>query len=297
MNLQNKHLQELKVDKFHHLGFSTETIDVKDVFKDVKFVCLSGSVNRVKTFAKFVNSELKLMKEDELVDLCSTDRYVMYKVGPILIANHGMGVPSACIILNELFKLLHYAGAEDVTFFRLGTCGGLGVPPGSVVVTRKAVDGLLLPRYTQIVLGELKTYNTEFEHTMYDELFQTVHTKETKLDFEITLGDTMCCDDFYEGQGRLDGAFCSFTKEEKKEFLKKAYESGVRNLEMESLVFAGLCNRVGIKSCIVCVALVDRLNDDDQIVITEEQIKEFEQRPCKLVLEYMKRNISTNGAF
>ena len=27
-------------------------------------------------------------------------------------------------------------------------------------------------------------------------------------DFTTVTGKTMCCDDFYEGQGRLDGAIC-----------------------------------------------------------------------------------------
>ena len=42
------------------------------------------------------------------------------------LLQHGMGVPSASILLHELFKLLHYAGAKDVTLFRMGTSGGLG---------------------------------------------------------------------------------------------------------------------------------------------------------------------------
>ena len=37
-----------------------------------------------------------------------------------------MGVPSACILMHELVKLLHYAGAHDVVLFRMGTSGGLG---------------------------------------------------------------------------------------------------------------------------------------------------------------------------
>ena len=65
---------------------------------------------------------------------------------------------------------------------------------------------------------------------------------------------------------------------------------------MESLVFAALCNRAGIKSCIVCVALVDRLNDEDQITITKDKAVEFEQRPGNLVLEYIKRNIKNDSS-
>ena len=37
-----------------------------------------------------------------------------------------MGIPSASILLHEVFKLLHYAGATDVVLFRMGTSGGLG---------------------------------------------------------------------------------------------------------------------------------------------------------------------------
>jgi len=39
------------------------------------------------------------------------------------------------------------------------------------------------------------------------------------MGLESTVGKTMCCDDFYEGQGRLDGAICEYTLEEKMEFL------------------------------------------------------------------------------
>ena len=50
------------------------------------------------------------------------------------------------------------------------------------------------------------------------------------------------------GQGRLDGALCSFSTEEKLEYLRKAHEAGVRNIEMESTVFAAMsrvCNLKG----------------------------------------------------
>ena len=43
-----------------------------------------------------------------------------------LISQHGMGVPSVTILLHEILKLLHYAGAKDPLLFRIGTCGGLG---------------------------------------------------------------------------------------------------------------------------------------------------------------------------
>lgn len=49
------------------------------------------------------------------------------------------------------------------------------------------------------------------------------------------------------GQGRLDGALCSFSTEEKLEYLKKAHEAGIKNIEMESTVFAAMCRVCNLK--------------------------------------------------
>lgn len=43
------------------------------------------------------------------------------------------------------------------------------------------------------------------------------------------------------GQARLDGAFCSYSEEDKQRYLAEAYAAGVRNIEMESSVFAAMC--------------------------------------------------------
>ena len=57
------------------------------------------------------------------------------------------------------------------------------------------------------------------------------------IGYDAFIGKTMSVDDFYEGQGRLDGAFCDYEEQDKLEFLKKAQEKGVINIEMESLYF------------------------------------------------------------
>lgn len=58
-----------------------------------------------------------------------------------------MGVPSLTILLHEIMKLMYHAKVKDPIFFRIGTCGGIGIEPGSVVVTEEAVDELLKPFY------------------------------------------------------------------------------------------------------------------------------------------------------
>ena len=91
---------------------------------------------------------------------------------------HGIGTPSLIVILHEILKLLHYAEAQDVKFFRIGTSGGLGkihfnwkfgnylryiwksnfetfnlkgLEPGTVVITRTAVNALLEPFSEQVL--------------------------------------------------------------------------------------------------------------------------------------------------
>lgn len=80
--------------------------------------------------------------------------------------------------------------------------------------------------------------------------------------YDTIVGKTMCTHDFYEGQGRLDGAFCEFTEQDKMDYLHKLRDFGVVNIEMESLIFAALTHHAGIKSAVVCVAIVDRLQGD-----------------------------------
>lgn len=64
------------------------------------------------------------------------------------------------------------------------------------------------------------------------------------------------------GQGRLDGAFCEFSENDKMEYLSKIHEFGVVNIEMESTIFGALTHHAGIRAAIVCVTLLDRLKGD-----------------------------------
>ncbi|XP_065053328.1 uridine phosphorylase 2-like isoform X2 [Rhopilema esculentum] len=290
VRIGNPHLADVDEDNFHHLGFTSSGANIKEEYSDIKFICISGSDNRVLRFAKYLQSTLNINKDVELQNRCLTDRYVMYKVGPVLVLSHGMGIPSASILLHEVFKLLHYAGATDVVLFRMGTSGGLGVKEGTVVVTKQAVDGLLRPFHEQMILGGIVRHPTDIGSVVSDELAS--YSSENDFHFDVVQGDTMCCNDFYEGQGRLDGAFCEFSKDAKMDFLKKAYASGVRNIEMESLVVASMCRRAAIKAAIVCVTFLNRL-ERDQISLDKEIIDEFQTRPWRLVGHYIKKRLSS----
>ena len=51
----------------------------------------------------------------------------------------------------------------------------------------------------------------------------------------------------YVGQGRLDGAFCEYSADDKMTFLRDSYSRGVRNIEMESVCFAAFCTRANVR--------------------------------------------------
>ncbi len=79
----------------------------------------------------------------------------MFKLGPLLCVSHGMGMPSMLILLHEIAKLLMYAQAKDFCFIRVGTSGGLGVEPGTVVVSNAAVNTELRPIHRVCYLGRV----------------------------------------------------------------------------------------------------------------------------------------------
>ena len=93
----------------------------------------------------------------------------MFKVGPVLSISHGMGVPSLSILMHEVIKLLWHAGVYDATFFRIGTCGGIGLDPGSVVVSTNVLDGRLQPYHETVGYSQCYTlpfYEYGYKHNL-----------------------------------------------------------------------------------------------------------------------------------
>ena len=130
-----------------------------------------------------------------------------------------MGIPSVGILLHEVIKLMYHARVKDPVFFRLGTCGGIGLDGGQLVITDEAVDGMMRP-YLELVNFNLtfKEFNRKL-HSYSNYLLQPVLgqlvQRPSKLDtdlakelkslstqgdpYETHVGRTMCTYDFYEG--------------------------------------------------------------------------------------------------
>ncbi|XP_063230249.1 uridine phosphorylase 1 isoform X2 [Bacillus rossius redtenbacheri] len=218
-------------------------------------------------------------------------RYSMYKVGPVLSVSHGMGMPSVGILLHEVIKLMYHARVKDPVFFRIGTSGGIGLEGGTVVISEDAVDGVLQPYLDLPVLGKMVRRPAQLDKRLVRELKALADPNDP---YDIVTGRTMCTSDFYEGQGRMDGAFCDFSEAQKMDFLNKVHKCGVVNIEMESLSFAALTHHAGIRSAVICVTIVDRLHGD-QIMAPKEVLDEWQCRPQALVSRYIKRYLTMKG--
>jgi uridine phosphorylase len=325
----NPHLAELNPDFLYHLGL-TSADDLKGLFGDTKFVCMGGSGMRAEKVATKFSKQLRLpiirysqnpesdindvegvsKAIDEITEgkkgirptmgkvydfvarqanlptaIGKTERFELFKVGPVVIVSHGMGMPSMQIALDEVTKMLHYAGAEDFKYFRIGTSGGVGIEGGDVVIADEAVNDSLETVHEKTELGSKKRYPTQLDAKLAQELLDVAE------DINVQVGKTMATDDFYLGQGRMDGFFePGYTMEEHFAFLQRAHEAGVRNIEMEATAFAAFCLRAGIPATIICCALVDRLKGD-QITSTPDELAAFADNAETVVIRYVGKQL------
>lgn len=144
----------------------------------------------------------------------------------------------------------------------------------------------------QTILGETVLRPSKLDQHLVQELKSLSSPDDP---FQTVEGKTMCANDFYEGQGRLDGAFCQYGEEEKMAFLKRLSAFGVVNIEMECTVFGSMTYLAGIRSAIVCVALLDRLKGTDQVQTPKAVLTEWQNRPKTIVSRLIKKHLAEQG--
>ena len=73
----------------------------------IQFVCVGGSPNRMRAFAQFMHKELGLAGDGEdLADICAgTDRYAMYRAGPVLSIS--VSTPPCCTAPHRTAHVFH----------------------------------------------------------------------------------------------------------------------------------------------------------------------------------------------
>jgi len=264
VQLSNPNLARLPVDFLYHIGLDTSGGDLEKRFGDVRLVVVGGCHKRMSDFAKVLVERMRScdveVNDDCLVDMSEErGRYCLFKVNHVLVANHGMGAGSVSILIHELLKLLKYAKAGNVSFVRMGTCGGLDVEPGTICLTDSAMGPDGESGYEFFQCGKRKRYPAEADAKLNKLIAATCK----KFNRNYKIGNTVTSPDFYESQGRLDGAFCEYSEAAKLGWLADLAENkGAINCEMEAAIFLSLCQRAGVSATVACVALLNRLHGD-----------------------------------
>ena len=253
----------------------------------IKIVCMQGSGIRSFEFAKRLMPEFANGNEDFFmpVDLIPSSKFNMYRVGDILLVSHGMGNPSALTLLHDITKLMHYAGNKNMEYIRIGTSGGLGIEPGTVVITDTAYMPNLQPFYKMQILDKEYNYPTEFDVNLNKRI---VSSQSNNLKFKILCGNTICANDFYLGQARFDGVIQPDYNEKKRaEYFARAKSLNILNFEMESSVVASFCLRANIPAAMIAVTLLDRTLGD-QVNASSELLEEFSDRVQQVAINYLR---------
>lgn len=276
------------IDTYYHLGVRSDD-PVLEAFRDVRAVVLAGTRERVVDLAAQWSDR---RDGAEVIALPQEDRFVTRYCDTVLFASHGMGIPSASIALHELMRLLYYLTAgdlarlDDVFWARVGTCGGVGLEPGTVVVSTEAVMADLTPLHLHAgTAGEVG-----FVGRFSSDVARSIASLGAPAGIPVALGRTVTTDDFFLGQLRLDGALRLGTPAGRAAWLRGLAAADVRGIEMEGAVVAGLLNSWGFsRIAMACAVVVNRL-DGDQIDLSAEQLSDFGRRAGDLVLTHLARS-------
>lgn len=276
-------------DIYYHLGVtSSDPILVQ--LRGVKAVIMAGSGERIKEFAKHWS---QLNGDAEIVEFPKEDRFVSRYTAGVLFSSHGMGMPSASIALQELMRMVFFlkggdlAAMDEVFWCRVGTSGGIGYPPGTVVVSSEALMADLKP-FRLLKGGEGEHW---FDCTFPADTFDAIIAANQRTDFTVVSGKTVATNEFFIEQFRLDGALCLDTDETKQAWLDWLDTNGVRNIEMEGAMIAGYLNWWGFsKFAMICCTVINRL-DGDQMTSSPAELHKFSQDSGVALFNYLKASL------
>jgi len=216
-------------------------------------VIVAGDPARVQQLAQMLD-EVKLVNENR-----GFLTYTGYHKGVrITVATHGIGGPSAAIVIEELIML----GAKVIV--RLGTAGGMikGLSVGDIIIPYGAayLDGGLLRMY--ISNGHLPAV----PHP--DVLFALIKSaNELKLNYK--LGIVFSSDAFYA---------------EDPEFVKKWSSRGIVAVEMECATLFTLGSLRRVKTGALLVISDTLVEGPVKDMATAKELKEYIEKAARVVL-------------
>lgn len=109
----------------HHYKFTFSLKQLAERLRDVRFVLLAGCKSRASAFSDYLSCHLTSSekKHDSECLVESYSRLTLFKVGPVLVGDHGMGSPSLLIALHEIFLMCKFANTlSQIVVIRFGTC-------------------------------------------------------------------------------------------------------------------------------------------------------------------------------
>lgn len=182
------------------------------------------------------------------------------------------------------------------TLQSLITGGGIGVPAGTVCITDRALDPLFQDFVElKICMKSVKrpcTMDIETVKCLERLCRENMNSQELGV-YEIRVGATIGTNDFYEEQGRTNGAICEHSLEDKWRYLEQARDQGVINVEMEANHLAAMCHKLQVSFGILDVALTNRLVND-KVELTADQMALFERRLFWLNSVFIRHKLSTS---
>jgi len=281
----DKVLKGEAVDHLYHYGVSSNDKEF-DLLKEIRAVVMAGSAHRIHHMAE---AWTKKYGKEKVYHFPKDERFKLVYSNGVLFSSHGMGMPSASIAVQELMKLVYYSKKGDpkemnkIFWCRVGTSGGVGVAPGSVVITTEAVLADLKP-YRLFVAGKERFFEPKFPEKCIEDIIKAnAHEK-----INIVKGKTIGADSFYIEQNRIDGAIAMCTEKEKMEWLKRAEDFGVKNIEMETPLVAGFLNHWGFTNfAAICCTLLNRLHGD-QVTSTKEQLDAYSLNAERVLNNYLE---------
>lgn len=112
---------------YHHYSLTFDPSELPNRLRDIRFVLVAGCSHRAEALGHYLAEKLfdgvKFPRHQLEQWTRSRSRFSLFKLGPVLLSNHGMGCASMSIALHELFLMCQQAKIMDlITVLRFGTC-------------------------------------------------------------------------------------------------------------------------------------------------------------------------------
>ncbi len=261
---------------------------VLEKFHGIQYVLMQGSENRAHGLAKKIAQTIFNidMSHFNIINLTPASAYACYRVGNILSVSHGMGHASMMTVLHDLSKLMYFSNNTELEYIRIGTSGGIGISPGTVIITDESYMPDLNKGCKGYELGNEIIYPTHMNAQLNQRILDA---QPQDLPFEVLRGNSIAADDFYLSQARFDGAIkLTYDEEKRKTYFDKIKALSILNMEMESAAFASFCHRAEIAAAMVAVTLVNRMLGD-QILVSSEVLSEWSDRSQQVIMYYLMK--------